>query len=84
MTLDTDNIATLIRRHIPDAVVTAEDVRGDGAHFSVTVISRNFDGLTRIDQHRLVYQALAGHVNDGSLHALQLTTRTPQGTHHAV
>lgn len=78
MTLLTAEMMTdLIRRSLADAVVSAEDVRGDGAHFAVTVTSKEFDGLSRIEQHRKVYAALAGHVDDGSLHAIQIKTRLP-------
>lgn len=75
--LTAETLAELIRRSIPDAAVEALDLRGDGAHFSVTVVSRVFDGLSRIEQHRKVYQALAGHVDDGSLHAIQIKTALP-------
>lgn len=75
MTLKTEHLVDLIRRQLPDAEVTAQDTRGDGAHFAVTVVCPAFEGLSRIDQHRKVYAALSGHVADGSLHAVQLTTR---------
>ncbi len=64
-----------IRETLPDAEVTVNDP--DGAHLSAVVISASFAGLTRIQQHRLVYQAL-GDAFETDLHALQLTTRTPQ------
>lgn len=75
MTLKAEYLVELIRRQMPGAEVTAEDTRGDGAHFAVTVVCRDFAGLSRIEQHRRVYAALSGHVADGSLHAVQLTTR---------
>lgn len=76
MTLKAEHIVELIQRHLPEARVMADDLRGDGAHFAVTVICPAFQGLSRIAQHRKVYAALEGHVTDGSLHAVQLTTRT--------
>jgi len=75
--LTAESLADLIRRGIPDAAVAAQDLRGDGAHFSVTVEAAAFKGLSRIEQHRKVYQALAGHVDDGSLHAIQIKTAVP-------
>ena len=75
--LNAEMITDLIRRSLADAVVSAEDLRGDGAHFAVTVTSKDVDGLSRIEQHRKVYAALAGHVDDGSLHAIQIKTRLP-------
>lgn len=64
-----------IRQMLPDAEVNIEDP--DGAHLSATITSAQFAGLTRIAQHRLVYQAL-GDAFETDLHALQLTTRIPQ------
>lgn len=74
--LKAEQLIELIRRHMPEAAVTAEDTRGDGAHFTVTVTSPSFAGLSRIEQHRKVYAALEGHLADGGLHAVQLSTRT--------
>lgn len=64
-----------IRNLLPDAEVNIEDP--DGAHLSAIVTSMEFVGLSRIAQHRLVYQAL-GDAFETDLHALQLTTRAPQ------
>ena len=75
MTLKAEHLVELVRRHLPEAEVTAEDTRGDGAHFALTVVCRDFAGMSRIEQHRRVYAALSGHIVDGGLHAVQLTTR---------
>lgn len=64
-----------IRQSLPDAEVNIHDP--DGAHLSAVITSASFAGLTRIQQHRLVYQAL-GDAFETDLHALQLTTRAPQ------
>ena len=64
-----------IRQSLPDADVSIHDP--DGAHLSAVVTSASFAGLTRIAQHRLVYEAL-GDAFETDLHALQLTTRIPQ------
>lgn len=68
-------IQNLIRNTLPDADVFVHDP--DGAHLSATVTSASFAGLTRIQQHRLVYSAL-GNAFENELHALQLTTRLPK------
>ncbi len=68
-------IQNLIRNTLPDADVYVHDP--DGAHLSATVTSASFAGLTRIQQHRLVYSAL-GNAFENELHALQLTTRLPK------
>jgi stress-induced morphogen len=63
----------------PDAsVVEVTDYTGGGDHFSVVVESATFAGRSRVDQHRLVYDAVKDEIADGSIHAFQLTTRVPQ------
>jgi stress-induced morphogen len=51
------------------------DRTGTGDHFHVTVVSPRFGSLSLVDQHRLVYDALAGPLEDGSIHELRITTR---------
>ncbi len=69
-------IEALIRAALPDAVVEIRDLAGDGDHYAAHVVSGAFDGMSRIAQHKLVYQALGGRMG-GELHALQLTTAVP-------
>jgi stress-induced morphogen len=51
------------------------DRTGGGDHFHVTVRASNFNGLSLVDQHRLVYDALAAPLADGTIHELRITTR---------
>jgi stress-induced morphogen len=71
-------IEQLIRAAIPDAEVTISDLAGDGDHYAARVVSRSFEGLSRIRQHQAVYAALGGRVGN-ELHALQLETAVPNG-----
>ena len=73
--MDVTTLETLIRSELPDAAVDIRDVRGDGRHFSATVVSSSFAGMTLIQQHRRVHQALDSVISSDTLHALQLTTR---------
>ena len=77
MPMPATEIERLIKQGIPDAKVTIEDLRGDGDHYAARVESAAFKGRSRIQQHQLVYQAL-GERMGGELHALQLTTATPE------
>jgi stress-induced morphogen len=52
-----------------------EDRTGGGDHFQVTVASPRFDGLSLLEQHRLVYDALATPLADGTIHELRIKTR---------
>jgi len=76
MAMAAEDIETLIKAAIPDAEVTIRDLAGDGDHYAARVISRSFEGMSRIRQHQAVYSALGGRVG-GELHALQLETAVP-------
>ena len=73
MAMAVDEIETMIRSAIPDAVIDITDLAGDGNHYAANVTSATFQGLSRIKQHQAVYAALGGKMG-GVLHALQLTT----------
>ena len=77
MPMAASEIERLIKASIPDADVTIRDLAGDGDHFAARVVSRSFEGISRIKQHQTVYAALGGRVG-GELHALQLETAVPQ------
>jgi stress-induced morphogen len=66
----------LLEQAFPDARgVEVVDRTGGGDHFHVTVVSPRFAGLTLVDQHRLVYDALSDPLADGTIHELRITTR---------
>ena len=65
-----------LREAFPDArELAVVDRTGGGDHFHVTVVSPRFNGLSLVDQHRLVYEALAEPLGDGTIHELRITTR---------
>jgi stress-induced morphogen len=69
-------IKELLQEAFPDArELAVADRTGGGDHFHVTVVSPRFDGLTLVDQHRLVYDALAAPLADGTIHELRITTK---------
>ena len=55
--------------------ISIEDLRGDGDHYSATVISKSFEGKSKIEQHKMVYDSLKGKMGN-ELHALMLKTKT--------
>tara|TARA_B110000196_G_C20693198_1_gene451789 strand:- start:342 stop:572 length:231 start_codon:yes stop_codon:yes gene_type:complete len=75
MAMEKELIKKFIKDFIPDANVVIEDLRGDGDHYSATVISKSFLGKTKIEQHKMVYESLQGKVGK-ELHALMLKTRS--------
>jgi stress-induced morphogen len=70
-----DTIQSLLEAAFPDGSVVVEDRTGGGDHFQVTVASPAFDGLSLVDQHRLVNAALAAPLADGSIHELRIRTK---------
>jgi stress-induced morphogen len=77
MPMHAEDIERLIKAQIPDAVVTIQDLAGDGDHYAATVLSEAFRGKSRLQQHQLVYAALKAEMG-GTLHALALQTGVPE------
>lgn len=71
-----DEIKQRIEMGIPGARADVDDWTGGGDHFRATVVSTAFAGLSRIQQHRLVYDIFGGEIG-GPIHALSLKTQTP-------
>jgi stress-induced morphogen len=77
MAMAASEIEAMIRDALPGAVVEITDLAGDGNHYAARVVSEAFRGQPRVKQHKAVYDALGGRMG-GVLHALQLTTATPE------
>ena len=75
MPMSQKQIEMLIKDSIPESKVIIEDLRGDGDHYSATVISKSFIGKNKIQQHKMVYDSLKGKMGK-ELHALMLKTKT--------
>jgi stress-induced morphogen len=76
MAMAAADIERLIKERFPDALVSIDDLAGDGDHYAATVVSEAFRGKSRVEQHKMVYDALKGQMG-GALHALALTTKAP-------
>ncbi|WP_170005684.1 BolA family protein [Pseudopontixanthobacter vadosimaris] len=77
MAMSAQEIEGMIRAALPDAQVEIRDLAGDGDHYAASVTSPSFAGKSRVQQHKMVYDALGGKMGD-TLHALQLTTAVPK------
>ena len=75
MAIEKKQLENLIKISIPDADISIEDLKGDGDHYSATVISKSFIGKNKIEQHKMVYDSLKGKMGN-ELHALMLKTKT--------
>jgi stress-induced morphogen len=76
MAMAAADIERLIKERFPDALVSIDDLAGDGDHYAATVVSESFRGKSRVEQHKMVYDALKGQMG-GALHALALKTKAP-------
>jgi|TARA_B110000467_G_C18070879_1_gene341271 stress-induced morphogen len=73
MPLPINEIKELILEAIPDASIEIKDLMGDNNHYSATIKSKVFNGMSKIEQHKLVYKSLKGKMGN-ELHALSITT----------
>lgn len=74
--MSTQPLEALLETAFPDATeLRVEDRTGGGDHFQVTVSSPRFTGLSLLDQHRLVNEALADPLRDGTIHELRIKTK---------
>ena len=71
-----EEIDSRIKKEIEGAEVTVKDMTGGQDHWDVEVVSAAFDGVSPVNQHRMVYAAFSDVIG-GALHALKLKTRTP-------
>jgi stress-induced morphogen len=74
---DLGEIERMIETALPGATVEVADETGTGDHLSATVSAPQFEGLSRLDQHRLVKAAVKERFDDGAIHALSLKTQVP-------
>jgi len=74
--VSTQPLQALLENAFPDATeLSVEDRTGGGDHFQVMVSSPRFTGLSLLDQHRLVNEALAEPLRDGTIHELRIKTK---------
>ena len=79
MAMDLKEIEKLIREALPDATIDIQDLAGDGNHYSATIVSSQFSGKSKIEQHKMVYNSLKGNMGN-ELHALAIKTKEKNGS----
>ncbi|HXV04644.1 MAG TPA: BolA/IbaG family iron-sulfur metabolism protein [Solirubrobacterales bacterium] len=75
---DLAKLRSMIEAALPGAAVEVIDETGSGNHLRATVAAPQFEGLSRIEQHRLVKAAVRERFEDGTIHALSIKTETPR------
>ena len=73
MVMNVKDIEELIKKKIPNAKVVVKDLVGDSNHFSAEIVSKEFNGKTRLEQHKMVYNSLSVELKE-DLHALTIKT----------
>jgi stress-induced morphogen len=74
----TQDVKERIERALPGSQAVVSDLTGGGDHLRAEVVYGGFAGLSRIEQHKLVYGVFGDEIG-GSIHALSLKTSTPEG-----
>lgn len=75
---DLNEIERMIAAALPGASVQVVDETGGGDHLRATVAASQFEDVKRLDQHRMVRAAVKPRMDDGSIHALSITTSVPR------
>ena len=75
MSMDADAIRSLLEQAFPGGTVDVLDRTGGGDHFQVIVESPAFEGVSLVEQHRMVNRALAAPLADGTIHELRIQTK---------
>ena len=78
MAMNLKEIESMIKEALPDAIIDIQDLAGDGNHYSATIISSAFNGTSKIEQHKMMYNSLKGKMGN-ELHALALKTKEKNG-----
>jgi stress-induced morphogen len=78
MAISTDEVRLMIEAALPGAQVEVIDETGTRDHLRATVSAPQFEGLSRIEQHKLVKKAVQTRFDDGSIHALSIKTSVPE------
>ena len=74
--IETEQVKEILTQKIPGAQIEVYDMTGTKDHLDVHVTWNGFEGKSLIEQHQVIYQALQNQVQDGSIHALSIKTRT--------
>ena len=78
MAMNLKEIESMIKEVLPDAIIDIQDLAGDGNHYSATITSSAFNGKSKIEQHKMIYNSLKGKMGN-ELHALALKTKEKNG-----
>ena len=78
MAMNLKEIESMIKEALPDAIIDIQDLAGDGNHYSATITSSAFNGKSKIEQHKMIYNSLKGKMGN-ELQALALKTKEKNG-----
>ena len=76
MPMSASEIEKRIRAALPDAKIELRDLAGDDNHWAATIVSEQFRGKTRVQQHQLINAAFGADMGT-VLHSLSVQTKAP-------
>ena len=76
--MDAATVKALLQSHLQGCEI---QVQGEGSNYDITAIGAMFEGLRPVKKQQLVYAALSEHIADGSIHAVNIRTYTPEEWH---
>jgi stress-induced morphogen len=76
MGMSAQEIEGMVQAAFPKGYIELQDLAGDNEHYSITVTDESFRGKTRVQQHKMVFDSLGGHVGT-KLHARAVITKVP-------
>ena len=79
MSMNLKEIESMIKEALPDAIIEIKDLAVDGNHYSATITSSAFNGKSKIEQHKMIYNSLKGKMGN-ELHAIALKTKEKNGS----
>ena len=75
--LTTEDVRKLIEDGIEGATAQVQDLTGTSDHFAIRVTAKAFQGKNRLEQHKMVHQALGDHLTT-SIHAVDIKIQVPE------
>jgi len=74
-----EEVETLLESAFPGDDIVVDDMTGTSDHFAVQVVSARFEGVSRLEQHRMIHEVFKDHMQGagGDVHALKIKTKTP-------
>ena len=75
MVISYDRLYHILTKKMSDAEIELSDMIGDSNHYKVRITSKQFNGISKLEQHRVVYKILERYLQTAELHAISIDTQ---------